>query len=117
MNSTLNPAVRPLSVKLNAFTDGDLAFKEELIQLMIGNLCELQASIKGSDAFEKILHKIKSTLTIIDDERINSLIAEIKLARASSRELGSMAKADQLFQLIEGLIKDLNDEASIQKAS
>ena len=117
MNSTFNPAIRSLSDKLNAFTEGDLAFKEELIQLMIGNLRELQASIKHSDTFEKILHKVKSTLTILDDKGINSLIAEIKHARGSSRELGSMAKADQLFQLIEGLIKDLDNEASIQKAS
>lgn len=117
MNPTINPAIRTLSDKLNAFTDGDLAFKEELIQLMIRNLRELQESIKTPDTFEKTHHKVKSTLTILDVEEINSLIIEIMPAKGSPRSIGSTAKAEQLFQLIESLIKDLDDEASIQKAS
>ncbi|HEX5168261.1 MAG TPA: hypothetical protein VFW11_03755 [Cyclobacteriaceae bacterium] len=117
MKPILNPTERPLMAKLEAYTDDDPAFLLELIQLMILNLRELQESL-GSDttAFAQAAHKSKSTLTILDDPEVNALVKTLKCAGIKN-DAGVTDEADLLFQLIERLIKDLENEATIQKAS
>lgn len=117
MKSNLNPD-RSLSAKLEAYVDDDAAFKRELISLMINNLRELSEAIRQNEwiIFEKVAHKTKSTLTILDDIEINKLMVGLReLLRAGRADHSALT--DLFFKRADHLIKCLEDEAFIQKAS
>jgi hypothetical protein len=70
---------RPLFIDFDIHTDGDQDFKKELIALMIDNIRELQSSFKsiernGHESFLKAVHKMKSTIEIINDKDLSELI-------------------------------------------
>src|SRR5687768_11427869 len=79
-----NSYFKPLHIDFNLYTDGDEEFKQELVELMIENLQELQSSLHSAnkenkvDIFSVCTHKIKVTLSMIDDKDVNELIDEIK---------------------------------------
>jgi len=118
MKPNLNPE-RSLSAKLESYTDNDPVFKKELISLMISNLRELQSAAQQAKGvvFEKAAHKTKSTITIIDDDEMNRLIHDLRNLLKTPKDIRARKKAEEFFQHIEFLIKCLEDEAPIQKAS
>ena len=65
---------RPLFIDFNLYTDGDADFKKELITHMIDNLQELQKALQTAhqqntpDLFVKTSHKVKPTLSMLDDK-------------------------------------------------
>lgn len=75
---------RPLFVDFNAYTDGDDEFKKELVDLMIDDLRELQQTLhlaaENNDIplFQKVCHKIKTTLHMLDDPEFSGMLEELK---------------------------------------
>jgi hypothetical protein len=73
---------RPLHVDFDKYTDGDSDFKKELVVLMIDNISELMQSLKSADKdtqdFQKVVHKIKPTIEMLEDNELNDIIASIK---------------------------------------
>ena len=75
---------RPLFINFDQYTDGDADFKKELIYLMIDNLKEVQTSLKEAaqknklEIFEKTCHKIKPTLSMLEDKDLLESIQTIK---------------------------------------
>jgi hypothetical protein len=116
MKPNLNLNQRSLTEKLEAYADNDLAFKQELIHLMIENLREFQLAVSDALSFDRVGHKVKSTLTILDDSRINSLVTELKSLLKNPKETSARIKGAELFELLEQVINDLNNEASMPKA-
>jgi hypothetical protein len=117
MKPNLNPEWS-LSAKLEAYTDDDLAFKRELITLMINNLRELSQAVRQNEfaIFEAIAHKTKSTLTILEDAEINQLVADLrKLLKAGNVVCSKISEL--FFKRVDHLIKCLEDETPVQKAS
>ena|SRR5688572_13760718 len=75
---------RPLYINFDQYTDGDADFKKELIYLMIENLREVQDSLveatkkNNLEIFEKTCHKIKPTLSMLEDKDLLESIQVIK---------------------------------------
>ena len=75
---------RPLYIDFDQYTDGDADFKKELVVLMIDNLKEILAALKEAtqknmpDIFEKTCHKIKPTLSMLEDQDFMEIIHRIK---------------------------------------
>lgn len=86
MNFTIlqHAANRPLYINFDQYTDGDADFKKELIYLMIENLREAQHSLAEAteqnklEIFEKTCHKIKPTLSMLEDQDLLESIQFIK---------------------------------------
>ncbi len=104
---------KPLSVDFDLHTDGDEEFKNELIVLMIDNVKELHESLNKSvkvnnmDAFKEACHKVKPTISILNDK---DLVDTIELLK-NPIEDAKKADAIVLFNsLCEYLIKGLEEE-------
>jgi hypothetical protein len=123
MITNLNPNHQPLSAKLDAFTDNDPEFKQELMVLMIQNLRELQEAVaqllsrSQFPYFEKIVHKTKSVLLILDDHELNTVIDELKITLENSGDIVLREKINKFKHVSDNIIKYLEDEGSIQQAS
>ena len=123
MIPNLNPKMQPLSAKIDAFTENDPEFKQELMVLMVQNLRELQEAVEKLllrsqfPYFEKILHKTKSVLLILDDHGLNTVIEELKVALEKSADIVLGEKIKQFKHVSDNIIKSLEDEGSIQQAS
>lgn len=87
-------ANRPLFINFDQYTDGDAEFKKELIYLMIDNLKEVQHSLVEAaknnklEIFEKTCHKIKPTLSILEDNEQHETIQSNKSEFSTSVEKG-----------------------------
>ncbi len=85
-NAMLQPgkSTRTLSIDFDFYTEGDHAFKQELILLMISNIHELlqslQHAIEFSDMkiFRKVHHKVQPTLANINDNELGDVMAQLK---------------------------------------
>jgi hypothetical protein len=81
---TASQSARKLSIDFDLYTDGDPEFKSELIVLMLDNIKELQQSLNNAkenndaEIFRKTCHKIKPTLSMIDDAEFNDIIEVLK---------------------------------------
>jgi hypothetical protein len=79
-----NEPVRRLAIDFDLYTDGDPEFKSELTVLMLDNIKELQQAlseagkINDAEIFRKTCHKIKPTLSMIDDAEFNDIIEVLK---------------------------------------
>jgi hypothetical protein len=81
-NAVDTSGTRPLFINFDQYTDGDLEFKNELIDLMIDNLHELIKTLtlsqqEGLQPFERTLHKVKPTIVMLDDPGLNKAIADL----------------------------------------
>ncbi|SKC54417.1 hypothetical protein [Ohtaekwangia koreensis] len=83
-------ARRPLFIDFDAYTDGDPEFKKEITDLMIDNLQEmqqvLQIASKQNDLalFQKVCHKIKATLDMLEDKELLEVVAQLKISMADA---------------------------------
>jgi CheY-like chemotaxis protein len=106
---------RDLFIDFNSYTDGDDEFKRELIMLMIDNIQDLQNSVKQShfrhDAqlFDKILHKVKPTLSMLDDNEVTEILAQLQTAGLEEQPCQEIA--ERSFQILGQIATALQDEA------
>lgn len=111
LQSTAN---RPLFIDFDQYTDGDVDFKKELIVLMIDNLKEIQAALKEAtqknalDIFEKTCHKIKPTLSMLEDQDFNDTIHVIKVEFSNTSKKEEQVKTfnSTCYQIIKSLEKE-----------
>ncbi|WP_276374145.1 hypothetical protein [Chryseolinea sp. H1M3-3] len=88
----LQSSNRPLFINFDQYTDGDSDFKKELIYLMIDNLKEVQTSLTEAtqknklEIFEKTCHKIKPTLSMLEDKDLLESIQAIKSQFSNGNE-------------------------------
>jgi hypothetical protein len=74
---------RPLNIDFNLHTDGDPKFRNEFIRLLIANMKELhqawRTSIETNEEtlFKSTSHKVKPTLTILNDPELSLLVDEL----------------------------------------
>lgn len=105
---------RPLFIDFDQYTDGDVDFKKELIYLMIDNLKEVQNSLSEAikknklDIFEKTCHKIKPTLSMLDDKDLIESIQTIQSQFPKSTENHKLAVSftTTCAQIIKSLEKE-----------
>lgn len=117
-------STRPLNIKFELYSDSDADFKLELVELMINNLRELQRSFYrafySSDPtiFQRICHKVKSTLTLLDDEEFMHTVERLKNALTNGENTTMLAAKALDFNLItESFCKTLHMEVSFLKAA
>ena len=83
---------RPLYINFDQYTDGDADFKKELIYLMIDNLKEIQNALVEAtktnklEIFEMTCHKMKPTLSMLEDKDLLQTIQCIKSEFSNSSE-------------------------------
>ena len=86
---------RQLFIDFDLYTEDDPDFKKELIELMLRDVLELQQSlqlaVEANDVsmYRNACHKMNSTLTILDDQELLSLVGEIKKDLQNSELTGS----------------------------
>jgi hypothetical protein len=102
--------VRKLSIDFDLYTDGDLEFKNELTLLMLDNIKELQQSLSeaakanDSEIFRKVCHKVKPTLSMIDDAEFNDIIEVLKCQINNQNCISVFGK------ISNGILKALEEE-------
>ena len=109
-------ANRPLYINFDQYTDGDADFKKELIYLMIDNLKEIQNSLVEAaknnklEIFEKTCHKIKPTLSMLEDKDLLQSIQSIKSEFSNSTEKTQWVTSftTACNQIIKSLQKETN---------
>lgn len=109
-----SPAYRPLFINFDQYTDGDTDFKKELIYLMIDNLKEVQVSLSEAiqknklEIFERTCHKIKPTLSMLEDKDLMESIHEIKSQFSNSTAKNSLLNTftTACIQIIKSLEKE-----------
>jgi CheY-like chemotaxis protein len=108
------PLQRPLSIDFNRYTEGDEAFKHELLLIMISNIYELmqglQKGIEFNDMgiFRKIYHKVQPALAIIDDKEFMDVIQELKFETLPSDKRNT--DISLFTKLGESIIRSLEEE-------
>ena len=72
------------AINIDQYTDGDEAFKRELLLLMEDNLKEVQDAALAAmqtntlEIFTKACHKIKPTLSMLDDSSLTESVDAVK---------------------------------------
>jgi signal transduction histidine kinase/CheY-like chemotaxis protein len=98
---------------LDVYADGSPEIKQELTALIIENLKELQAAMnrlpqeEGIKDFKRIAHKIKTSLKMIGDEKLEALVKS--LIEKTSSPITS-AEIDEPIRILNGIIDQLMDE-------
>lgn len=105
---------RRLFIDFDTYTDGDNDFKKELVVSMVDNLKELSTSVveavqqKQPTIFDKTCHKIKPTLTMLEDPGLQNIINQTKVQLADNKDTESAIK--NITEVCEQIIKSLEDE-------
>jgi hypothetical protein len=79
-----NRKIKTLVIDFDLYTDGDPSFKDELILMMMDNIQELLQSYETSqkdndhDKFRKVCHKVLSTVSMIGDQELISVMEKLK---------------------------------------
>lgn len=107
-------ARRPLFIDFDIHTDGDQDFKIELVTLMIDNIHELQSSFasidrNGHESFIKAVHKMKSTIEIINDKDFSDVIARFR----SEEEVRKKNNAIVFDSLCNEIVLSLQQEIPV----
>jgi hypothetical protein len=88
---------RPLFIDFDAYTDGDNEFKKELVGSMVENLHELRHVLQQSDisVYHKVCHKIKPTISMLEDEEFQKLIHELHTCFTDAQRIEALDKMCQ----------------------
>jgi len=106
---------RPLSIDFTLYTDGDSVFKKELITLMIENIRELLSAQRQAEyqhdlsLFLKVCHKVNSTLDILNDNELRTIIHQMSGAAETSDAWKPLHIA-LLHKLCNEIVKNLEQE-------
>ncbi|HYG20202.1 MAG TPA: hypothetical protein VD816_14790 [Ohtaekwangia sp.] len=88
---------RRLFIDFDLYTEGDKDFKQELISSMVKDLDELQQASKRScqqndpTAFHTAIHKVKATVTMLDDPELIHAIEDLRSAFSASIQSKALA--------------------------
>jgi hypothetical protein len=116
MNTSIQKSVatKPLAVDFDLHTDGDEEFKRELVALMIDNVNELKDSLRKAisqnnlDSFRETCHKVKPTISILNDKELIDVIEEIKHQIDENKKRDAVALFNRLCEyLISGLEEEI----------
>lgn len=107
---------RPLFINFDHYTDGDVDFKKELIYLMIDNLKEVQNALREAtqknklEIFEKTCHKVKPTISMLEDKDLVESIQVIRSQFSNTEEQENRINSFSLVcnQIIRSLEKETN---------
>jgi len=104
---------KKLSIDFNIYTDGDQNFKNELVSLMIDNINELrQALLSGvREFFYATCHKVKATLTMLDDKELSAVVEELKSLDISN---GSANGVNEKYLIFNGLCNEVIENLSAE---
>ena len=114
MNTRINESKlsRTLFVDFELYADNDPDFKRELIDHMVDNLQELlqayRTSIDQNDTtpFQKVCHKVKTTLVILEDDELNALVEDLKNMSVEGARISLLNKI--CAEIIASLLSEKN---------
>ena len=72
--------------KLKIYSEGNKKFEQELVDLLIKNIFELDAGVSQLvlenkvEVFNSVIHKSKTAISILDDNRLYEMVEELKSA-------------------------------------
>jgi hypothetical protein len=118
MNNRNTAIHRPLSIDFNSYTDGDPDFKRELISHLISNIKELQQALPDLDPntsinFIQVLHKVKTTVMMLEDKEFTETLEEIRSSVISRQPFEFIKrKLNVLSVLCDQLIESLSAESN-----
>ncbi len=108
---------RRVGVDFDLYTEGDPDFKREFISLMLKNLEELKVALETSvenedpEVYTKTAHKVRTTVFILGDNELTSLIDELKKyieAKDFSKVLARQEAFNKLWLRVkEGLEEEI----------
>jgi hypothetical protein len=107
--TSTDSARRPLFIDFDAYADGDPEFKKEITDLMIDNLQEMQQVLgeatKHKDVvlFQRVCHKIKATLDMLEDRELLDIVQELKA------DITNIELAQNLDRICAEIIISLHD--------
>ena len=115
---------RQVSANLDLYTEGDPDFKRELAGHLIKNINELKDALREAIAntdvtpFSKAIHKVKTSLAMLGDEKFNALIEKLRedLANGPAGNIqDDTSEFDDLAtKIIAGLREEINPTATRQ---
>ncbi|MBI3483146.1 MAG: PAS domain S-box protein, partial [Bacteroidetes bacterium] len=114
------PSQKLPSDAFDLYAGGNAEMKRELAILFIDNLQELKAALRSSiekkdpEDYEKVLHRSKTTLAIINNQEFSKAAAELKEKLHDHKEI---RKADlhDFDRIADELIKGLEEELRIER--
>jgi hypothetical protein len=117
MNSSIQQnSNRVIELDLELYTDGDPDLKRELIILMIDNIRELQQSLQTNindiDVFKKISHKVKPTISMLNDKELTDAIEDIKTIDDQEKKNERVNSFQRLCNDIIQILEKENDIAA-----
>ena len=105
---------RPLFIDFKLHADNDPDFKLELIELIIGNLQELKSGFEAAqkennpDIYKRVCHKVKVSLTILNDQEFTDTIEELK------KPMPAQAKINLFNRLCDDIVQSLQEEKNLE---
>lgn len=113
-----NPRVtRPVALALDLYTEGDEEYKKELAALMINNVREMRDGLLDAVycndpvRFDKVCHKVKVTLSILNDAELNSIIEALRGdMRAGRKGNDGLVRGGRFMELCDLIIASLGKE-------
>lgn len=119
VSSTQDEAVDfPLAIDFDLHTEGDPAFKSELIRLLSENISELQQSLSRTlhehhtGAFQKTCHKVSTTLQILNNKDLNDVVQDLKDEMKPANNTPAKEKVTLFNSLCDYITKALQSEGS-----
>jgi CheY-like chemotaxis protein len=120
----LQTSPRKINLKIAGISDSDTDFQNELMVLMIQNLRELQlAAYKAYYAADKnillaSIHKIKSTITILNDKILLQAIDELKdVFITNTKHPDQQTKISALNIITENIIRSIESMRRYQSSA
>jgi PAS domain S-box-containing protein len=102
---------------LDLYTEGNLDFKKELIGHLMKNIEELKSALKtsvvsrDSIAFQTAAHKCRTTLTMLGDHELLTVVDEVKVALEREHNGALSVILDQKFsKLVKETMDGLSEE-------
>jgi hypothetical protein len=105
-----------LSIETQIYRNGDPEFKTALLWLMIKDIRELRSTIMSTEdggELDKTMHKIKSTIGILNDKSLISILQVLTSGNfggtsAAQARAEACSQCDKMIVILEEEIAELN---------
>jgi CheY-like chemotaxis protein len=111
-----HPQQDVVSINIDQHTDGDPAFKSELLCLIKENINELKQSLQHTlsvnepQGFLKTCHKIAASLEILNNYEFTKIIESLKAHYKDNTDINIDEKAKLFYSFCDRIITALRDE-------